>query len=147
MEIFLDETDLDKVGEGYEVEVVFDAFPDDTFMGTVEQVDPSLTSESGTSVVKALVRLDESSFAKPLVLPIGLNATVEVIGGRATNAMLVPVEALREITPGQYALFVMVDGEPQLRMVEVGIMDFSFAEIISGIERGDVVSTGIVETN
>jgi len=146
LEIFLDETDLDKVGEGYEVEVVFDAFPDDTFMGTVEQVDPSLTSESGTSVVKALVRLDESSFAKPLVLPIGLNATVEVIGGRATNAMLVPVEALREITPGQYALFVMVDGEPQLRMVEVGIMDFSFAEIISGIERGDVVSTGIVET-
>jgi len=146
LEIFLDETDLDKVGEGYEVEVVFDAFPDDTFMGTVEQVDPSLTSVSGTSVVKALVRLDESSFAKPLVLPIGLNATVEVIGGRATNAMLVPVEALREITPGQYALFVMVDGEPQLRMVEVGIMDFSFAEIISGIERGDVVSTGIVET-
>ncbi len=146
LEIFLDETDLDKVGAGYEVEVVFDAFPDDTFIGRVEQVDPSLTMESGTSVVRALVRLDESSFAKPLVLPIGLNATVEVIGGRATNAMLIPVEALREISPGQYAVFVMKDGEPALSFVEVGLMDFSFAEIISGLERGDVVTTGIVET-
>jgi multidrug efflux pump subunit AcrA (membrane-fusion protein) len=146
LEIFLDETDLDKVGVGYEVEVVFDAFPDDTFIGRVEQVDPSLALESGTSVVRALVRLDESSFAKPVALPIGLNATVEVIGGRASNAMLVPVEALREISPGQYAVFVMKDGEPTLTFVEVGLMDFTFAEILSGLEPGDVVTTGIVET-
>ena len=51
LEIFLDETDLDKVGVGYEVEVVFDAFPDDTFIGTVQQVDPSLVNESGSTVV------------------------------------------------------------------------------------------------
>ncbi|MEA3336509.1 MAG: efflux RND transporter periplasmic adaptor subunit [Chloroflexota bacterium] len=146
LEIFLDETDLDKVATGFEVDVVFDAFPDDTFVGTVVQVDPSLATESGTTVVRALVRLDEASFAKPLVLPIGLNATVEVIGGRANNAMLVPVEALREITPGQFAVFVMENGEPKLQMVEVGLMDFTFAEIVSGLERGDVVSTGIIRT-
>ena len=80
------------------------------------------------------------------MLPIGLNATVEVIGGRATNALLVPVEALREISPGQYAVFVMKNGEPQLRMVEVGLMDFTSAEIKSGLEAGDIVSTGIVAT-
>lgn len=146
LEIFLDETDLDKIGVDYEVEVVFDAFPDDTFVGTVTQVDPSLQNSGGTSVVRALVSLNKDSFAKPLVLPIGLNATIEVIGGRATNALLVPVEALREISPGQYAVFVMENGEPQLRMVEVGLMDFAFAEIKSGLEAGDVVSTGIVET-
>ncbi len=146
LEIFLDESDLDKAGVGFEVEVVFDAFPDDTFIGNIEQVDPSLVTESGTSVVRALVRLDENSFAKPQTLPIGLNATVEVIGGRATNALLVPVEALREITPGQFSVFVIEDGEPKLRMVEVGLMDFTFAEILSGLERGDVVTTGIVAT-
>jgi len=31
--------------------------------------------------------------------------------------------------------------------VEVGLMDFSFAEILSGLEQGDLVTTGIVETN
>jgi multidrug efflux pump subunit AcrA (membrane-fusion protein) len=77
---------------------------------------------------------------------VGLNATVEVIGGQTQNAVLVPVEALRELSEGQYALFVMEDGEPKLRTVEVGLMDFTFAEILSGVAEGEVVTTGIVET-
>ncbi|GAH13172.1 unnamed protein product, partial [marine sediment metagenome] len=43
--------------------------------------------------------------------------------------------------------FVMEDGEPRLRFVEVGLMDFTFAEILSGLEAGETVTTGIVETN
>lgn len=143
LEVYLDETDLDKVGMGYEVEVVLDAFPDETFSGQVVQVDPQLVTEGGVTAVRILVQMN---YAKPQTLPIGLNATVEVIGGRAQNAVLVPVEALREISPGQYALFVMENGEPVLRMVEVGLMDFSFAEIISGVEAGEEVTTGIVQT-
>jgi hypothetical protein len=57
------------------------------------------------------------------------------------------VEALREISDGQYAVFVMVDGQPELRMVEVGLMDYTYAEILSGLEQGDVVTTGIVATS
>ena len=41
---------------------------------------------------------------------------------------------------------VMENGEPKLRMVEVGIMDFTSAEIISGVEAGEEVTTGIVQT-
>jgi HlyD family secretion protein len=143
LEVFLDETDLDKVGIGYEVDVIFDALPEETFSGQVVRVDPQLTRDSGVSAVRAVV---EVAYDKPRPLPVGLNATVDVIGGRAENALLVPVEAVREISPGQYALFVLVDGEPELRMVEVGLMDFTFAEILSGVEVGDVVTTGIVET-
>jgi hypothetical protein len=34
-----------------------------------------------------------------------------------------------------------------MRPVEVGLMDYANAEIISGLELGEQVSTGIVETN
>ena len=146
LEVFLDETDMTMVGLGYDVEVIFDALPDDVFTGHVVQIDPQLVNQSGLTVVRALVQLDTDSFAKPQTLPVGLNATVEVIGGRAENAVLVPVEALRELTADQYAVFVMEDGEPTLRMVEVGLMDFSFAEILSGLEAGETVTTGIVQT-
>jgi RND family efflux transporter MFP subunit len=146
LEIYLDETDLDKVGNGYEVEVIFDALPDETFSGTVLEVDPQLSEVNGVSAIRALVQLTQDSFAKPQTLPVGLNATVEVIGGRATNAVLVPVEALREISPGSYAVFVMEDGEAQMRMVEVGLMDFTYAEILSGLEAGEVVTTGLIAT-
>ena len=104
-------------------------------------------NESGVTAVRAMVQLDMDSFAKPQTLPVGMNATVEVIGGQAENAVLVPVEALRELSPGQYAVFVMEDGEPTLRIVEVGLMDFTFAEILSGVEAGEIITTGIVETN
>jgi multidrug efflux pump subunit AcrA (membrane-fusion protein) len=147
VEIYLDETDLDKVGVDYEAEVTFDALPDQSFTGHVIRVDPQLTTSNGATVVRALVQLDADSFAKPQGLPIGLNAAVEVISGRAEQALLVPVEALREISDGQYAVFVMVNGEPELRMVEVGLMDYTYAEITSGLAAGDVVTTGIVTTN
>jgi RND family efflux transporter MFP subunit len=147
LEIYLDESDLNMVGVGYQVEVSFDALADQLFTGTVTQIDPTLTTSNGVSAVRALVQLDADSFAKPQTLPAGLNATVEVIGGRTENALLVPVEALRDIGDGQYAVFVMVDGVPEMRLVEVGLMDYSFAEILSGVAEGDVVTTGVVETN
>jgi macrolide-specific efflux system membrane fusion protein len=146
IEVYLDESDLNMVGAGYEVEVVFDALPDETFTGTVLRVDPQLVTSSGVTAVRALVQLNFDSFNKPQSLPLGLNATVEVIGGRAENAVLVPVEALREISDGEYAVFVMENGEPMLRYVEVGIMDYTYAEIISGVEAGEEVTTGILQT-
>ena len=75
-----------------------------------------------------------------------MTAAVDVIGGRAENVVLVPVEALREISPGQYAVFVMENGAPVMRTVEVGLQDQISAEIKSGLNAGDVVTTGIVET-
>ena len=144
LEVFLDETDLDKVGPGYEVDIVFDALPEETFGGEVVRVDPQLVKESGVSAVRAVV---EVAYDKPQPLPVGLSATVDVIGGRAENALLVPVEAVREISPGRYSIFVMEGDQPQLRMIEVGLMDFTFAEITTGVEEGDVVTTGLVKTD
>ena len=146
LEIFLDETDLDKIDLGFDVEVVFDALPDEIFTGRVVQIDPGLYTSQNVSTVRGLVTLDEGSVLQEGDLLIGMNAAVDVIGGRAEGVFLVPVEALRELSPGEYAVFVLEDGEPRLRTVEVGLMDFSFAEVKSGLSAGDIVTTGIVET-
>lgn len=146
LEVYVDETDMNSIGVGYEVEVVFDALPDDVFTGVVLSIDPSLVNVSGVPAVQALVQLDVTSFAKPQNLPVGLNASVEVIGSRAENVLLVPVEAVRELAAGSYAVFVLENNEPVLRVVEVGLMDYTYAEIKSGLSEGEIVTTGIVET-
>ena len=110
------------------------------------QVDPSLVTIQGGSTIRGLVKLDESSSADLERLPIGLNAAVDVVGGRAEGVPIIPFEALRELEPGEFAVFVMQDGELKLRIVEVGLRDFSFAEILSGLQVGELVTTGIVET-
>ena len=147
LEVYLDEADLDKVAAGFEVEVVFDSLPDDVFVGQVTEVSPSLQTVSNVDAVLAWVQLDADSFSKPQSLPVGSNASVDVIGGRAQNAVLVPVEAVREIGTNEYAVFVMEAGEPKLRIVTVGLMDYTSAEILSGLSAGEIVTTGVVDTN
>jgi len=145
LEMWVDEVDLGSVAPGYEVEAIFDALPDDVLTGHVVRVEPELQSMQNAPTVLVYASLDEE-LGVSSVLPIGANASVEIIAARAEDALLVPAEALRELSPGQYAVFVMVDGELQMRQVEVGVMDYAYAEIISGLNEGDVVSTGMVPT-
>jgi HlyD family secretion protein len=144
VEAYLDESDLDKAKVGNEAEVVFDALPDQTFKGKVVTVSPGLETVSNVQAVKVTVILDDVD--PSVVLPIGLSASVDVIAGRAENAVLVPVEALRELDPGEYAVFVVENGTPALRAVTVGLLDVTSAEITSGLQAGEIVSTGITQT-
>ena len=145
LDAYFDESDWKNIQNGFPVEVIFDALPDNVYEGEVVHVDPGLVSQQNTTVVYAVVELDTSRTGWD-GLPIGSAAGVDVIGGNAENAVLVPVEALREISEDEYAVFVMEDGEPRMKMVEVGLQDLIYAEIISGLNQGDVVTTGQVET-
>ncbi len=126
--------------------MIFDAIPDEIFYGQIISVNPALQTKSNVTTVVGLALLDADSYAKPQNLPVGLNAAVDVIGGRAEGAVLVPVEALRELGPDEYAVFVMENGTPTLRVVTVGLMDFTTAEILSGLDAGEIVTTGLVDT-
>lgn len=146
LEVYLDETDLDQLVVGYETEVIFDAFDTSIFKGKVISITPELVKNGNVVYAHGLVELDSSSFGKPFNLPLGLNASIDVIGGRSEKTLLIPVEALRPLGDGSYAVFVVENGTPTLRMVEVGLTDFTSAEILSGLKVGDEVTTGIVET-
>jgi HlyD family secretion protein len=144
LDAYLDAEDWGEVKEGYEVEVSFDILPDQVFSGTVTNVFPTLdTSSANKALVHITARLNDSTAYD---LPAGAAASVDVIGGRAENAVLVPVEALHEIGEEQYTLFVMQNGKLRLHEVKVGLQDLTKAEIISGLNAGDIVTTGVVET-
>ncbi len=145
LDAYFDESDWKNIQEGFPVEVIFDALPNSIYEGQVVHVDPGLVSQQNTTVVYAVVELDISSTGWDK-LPVGSAAGVDIIGGKAENAVLVPVEALRKISENEYAVFVMEGGEPKMKLVEVGLQDLIYAEIISGIKQGDVVTTGQVET-
>lgn len=144
LDVYLDESDWDKLVVGYMVEVIFDALPDTTYTGKVISVDPGLYTTGMSTAIHGVVELDPPE--EEFKLLVGMSAAVDVISQQVKNAILIPVEALHEISPGEYAVFVMEDGEPVVRTVEVGIIDSYFVEIKSGLAAGDVVTTGIAET-
>jgi len=75
-----------------------------------------------------------------------MGASVTVISAQTQNAILVPLAALHEYAPGKYAVFVLRNGKLTVQMVEVGLQDLVSAEIKSGLQVGDVVSTGLLAT-
>jgi RND family efflux transporter MFP subunit len=141
IEFWVEESDLSSVSPGNHVSIVFEALPDYTFSGKILRVDPALVDVDSTTAVQSFASVDLSAY--PVTLLSGMNADVEVVAGEARNAILVPIQALRELGPEQHAVFVVVsDGELEMRPVEVGLKDYVNAEIVSGLEAGEVISLG-----
>jgi RND family efflux transporter MFP subunit len=141
IQFWVEESDLNNVAVGHPVRLVFEALPDLTYEGEITRVDPVLVTVGNTPAVQAWASIDTS--AHPVKLLGDMNVEVEAVAGEALNALLVPVQALRELGEDQYAVFVVQsDGELEMRFVQVGLMDYVNAEIRSGLQRGEVVSTG-----
>jgi multidrug efflux pump subunit AcrA (membrane-fusion protein) len=141
VEVHLDEIDRPYVQVGNRAEISFDAIPERTFQGQVIQIEPSLVRVGDSQAVRAWVLLD----AEPndlTNLPLGLNASVDIIAGETENAVLVTIDALNKNSDGSYHLYV-VDGETvEARPVQIGLMDATTAEIVAGLQSGERVAIG-----
>jgi RND family efflux transporter MFP subunit len=136
---YFDSEDWLNLQAGYDANITFDVLPGQTFTGKVTVVYPALDTSSNSPLVHITVKLTQSV---PSGLPAGATASVDVISGQANNVTLIPVEALHQASPGQYWVFVKASGKLQLKKVDVGLQDATYAEVKSGLQIGDVVTTG-----
>ena len=138
---WIEELDIAAAVPGFPVRLVFEAFPEYTYTGQITRVEPALVDVDGASAIQAWASIDMTQHAAPLLF--GMNADVEIIAGETRDALLIPVQALREISPGQSAVFVVgPNDELEFRPVQVGLRNFVSAEILSGLEEGEIISTG-----
>ena len=76
-----------------------------------------------------------------------MSASVQVVSGQANNALLIPVEALRELSTGNYAVFLVPANEKLiLTPIKIGLQDLTTVQVLSGLKVGDVVSLGTSTT-
>ena len=141
VQFWVEQSDLSGVAVGYRVEIEFEGLPDRVFCGEVRRVDPALVTVDNYLAVQGWASLDLSG--QEVDLLGDMNADVEIISAEVHDVALVPVQALREIAGGQYAVFVVgANGELAMRSVVVGLQDAVNAEITSGLDAGEVVSLG-----
>lgn len=146
LEIYIDETEMNLMQTGNKVSVVFDAIPDRIFEGIVTQVEPMLATVSNYDVVQGLVNLNDTQTSAGRSLLLGMGAEVELVAGEAENVLLIAVDALFNIEGNKAMVWVEnADGSFTSRSIEIGLMDYYQAEVISGLKQGDTVSLESIE--
>ena len=82
----VDEADIGQVKDGQRVEFTVDAYPDDTFEGTVQQVRLEATTESSVVTYEVVI----SAYNPDLKLKPGLTANVTIYTLEKEHALAVP---------------------------------------------------------
>jgi HlyD family secretion protein len=130
----MDEVDSGAVRAGLPVKVTVDSRPGEVFAGTVSRVAPYVVDEEAQNrTLEIEVSLDDTAIAISL-LP-GTSADAEVILEDRADVMRVPSSALLR----DRAVLILEDGKLVERAVELGLRNWKFAEVKSGLEVGDWV--------
>jgi RND family efflux transporter MFP subunit len=132
----IDEIDITKVKSGQPVSITVDAVPDRTFTGRVKFISPYGTAVGKVIKFTVLVEMDPVD----IQLRGGLRATSEIMTSSVKNALLVPVSYIIT-TPGG-SMVMLADnttGKAEPKRIAVGLQNFQYAEVTSGLSEGDKV--------
>jgi Cu(I)/Ag(I) efflux system membrane fusion protein len=132
----IEESQLGQVTEGQTVQLQVPAFPNVMFSGTVKSISPTLDSKSRTAAVR-IVPQDGAGRLRS-----GMFARLSIVTAEKQNALLVPKVALLTASAGSQALVVAIDpsGRVHRQPVKVGLQNDQLAEIMSGIDDGQLVA-------
>ena len=134
----MDEVDSARIAPGQPARVTVDSHRGRELMGRVTRVAPYvLDFEQQNRTVEIEVELDDAAFAATL-LP-GTSADVEVVIDRRDDVVRVPTTCLIE---GR-TVMVLEDGRLRGLEVTVGLRNWAFTEIESGLEEGARVVTSL----
>jgi len=137
MESNVSEVSIGKVSVGNPVVITFDAFPGETFLGTVSYIEPGETIVDGVVNYKIKVAFSE----KYTQIKSGLTSRLEIITGEKKDVLAIPEYALTKNASGVFVS--KLNGKVSTEVpVTLGLRgQDGFVEIISGLNEGDVVET------
>jgi HlyD family secretion protein len=132
----IDEVDAERVRVGQAARATIDSRPDDSYAARVSRVAPYVLDElEQNRTVEIEVEFADAAEGKGILA--GTSADVEVILDRREDTLRIPSSSVAE---GGKVL-VVEDGVLVEVVVEVGLENWQVAEVLSGLEEGQVVVT------
>ncbi|MCH8053717.1 MAG: biotin/lipoyl-binding protein [Planctomycetes bacterium] len=137
---------------GTPVKVTLEAYPDETFEGVIDLIEPEPNQSQQAVVISYVVRIRLTS-GLGRDFPIGAQANVEFVSETVENAVLVPNEAVRYVFEKR-GVYLQVDSErlpgkkvPKFHPFRAGLDNGEYTQVIEGLKKGDVVYTKLPRDN
>ena len=131
--IFVPEKDIGQVRPGQSVRINVEG-SDQTHAGRVARISPVVDPQSGTVKVTVEIR-DRQGKLRP-----GMFSTVNLVIANHEDVLQVEKKALVAEAEGSYA-FLFQDGTAEKRLLEIGIAEGEYVEVLSGLSDGDSIIT------
>lgn len=134
----IDEMDSGRLREKLPARITLDPYPGQTWQGTLSRVFPVVNDtkeQNRTLEVEVELPPDPS---KPTPKP-GTSADIEIVLDRREGVLRIPTFAVIE---GKRVL-VVVKGKTVSRDITIGLKNWEWAEVTSGLKEGEVVVTNL----
>jgi HlyD family secretion protein len=108
MRVTIDEVEMGNIRVGQPASVAIDAFPDRTFDGVIEKIEPQAVVTQGVTFFPVLVNINNKD---GLLMP-GMNGEVTIRAADLSNVVSVPIDAIRptsELAPIARMFVIPVD--------------------------------------
>jgi RND family efflux transporter MFP subunit len=139
----VDELDIGQVRQGQPATVTLDAFPGQTFAGTVTDISPSPTTSDADSIVTYEVTITLDTQDQSLGLLSGMTANANIETKRLENVLVVPDRAIQTERDGRESVTYVEKLDPQGNVMRVevalGLRSSGVREVLAGLEEGDQV--------
>ncbi len=146
IEVDIDELDIAGIELGESATVTFDALPGQSFIATVDKINPVGTSVNNVTTYTVTLALSDA----PGVM-LGMSADVEIVSESAQGVLFIPIEAIQVVGENKYVIFGSeVDPEggavEATHQVTTGITDGVNIEIKEGLAEGEQIAVPRVST-
>lgn len=132
----MNQADVPRLKIGQLVDVQVEAIPGMRIKGTVERIAPQATIKNNIKGFETQIRLKNLD---PVVRP-GMTANMTIPLQSADNAVAIPLAAVFSEENDRYTYVRNQNGEWEIRPIRLGVADFQYAEVVDGLQNGDVVS-------
>jgi RND family efflux transporter MFP subunit len=132
----MNQADVPRLKNGQQVDVEVEAVPGLKMKGLVERIAPQATIKNNIKGFATQIRLKNID---PRVRP-GMTANMTIPLQSAEHAVAIPLAAVFSEENDRYTYVRREDGQFEVRPIRIGVADFQYAEVLDGLQNGEVVS-------
>ncbi|HHX06516.1 MAG TPA: HlyD family efflux transporter periplasmic adaptor subunit, partial [Pseudomonas sp.] len=135
--VALDEKNFAPLKLQQPVQLIADAWPEQTVPGVVSFIAPAVDSSRGTIDVHISVLADDAKQRN--IFLQGMTVSANIIAAERERTLVLPNDYLLTLSAGQTQVLRWQDGAVSALDVQLGLRNMTHSEILSGLSEGDVV--------